>query len=122
MAYNLLAPFHVVVAQSMASSFNGAPVECENQDNVGFQLNWTGTPTGTFGVQISIDHKQDAQGNVTVAGNWITLPLNPSISATGSPDSAYIDLNQMSASYIRLTYTASSGTGTVDAFVTAKGV
>ena len=121
MAYNF-AINHVVQARSLTASFNGPPIECMNQDNIGLQLNWTGAPVGTFGAQVSNDHAQDAQGNVTVAGNWISLPLNPMIAASGSPDSAYIDLNQLGAAYVRVTYTATSGTGTVDCFVTEKAV
>lgn len=122
MSYNLLNPFHFIVNQSMASTSTSGIVEIKEQDNIGIQLNWTGAPVGTFDVQISIDHAQDANGNVTVAGNWISLPLSPGISASGSPDSAYIDLNQQSASYVRVVYNRTSGSGTVNGFITAKGV
>lgn len=122
MAYNLLFPDHIIVAGDMSASITGPAMEVRNQDNIGFQLNWTGAPVGTFQVQISSDHKQDANGNITVAGNWVTLPLSPAITASGTPDTAYIDINQTSASYIRVNYTRVSGTGTLDAFITAKGV
>ena len=105
-----------------SATLTSSVVEIRNQDNVGIQLSWTGTPVGTFAVQISINHAQDASGNVTVAGDWVTLTLSPSIAAAGTPDSAIIDLNQMSASYIRVVYTRTSGTGTLNAYITAKGV
>lgn len=122
MAYNLLKPVHLINAASMAISITSEAQEIQNQDNIGIQLNWTGTPTGPFAIQISADHLQDIEGNIQVAGHWITLPLSPAISASGSPDSAYIDLNQMSARYMRIVYTSVSGAGTLDAFVMAKGV
>lgn len=122
MAYNLLRPVTLFSAQSMASSLTSTAVEVKNQDNVGFQLHWTGSPTGTFSVQVSSDHMQDIEGNITVPGNWITLPLSPGIVASGAPDDAYIDLNQLSAQYVRVVYTAASGTGSLTAIAVAKGV
>jgi hypothetical protein len=122
MAYNLLFPVKIVDAGSMGANITSAITEIRNQDNVGIQLNWTGTPVGTFSVQVSIDHAQDANGNVTVPGSWTSLALNPAITAAGGPDTAYIDLNQMSASYIRVVYARTSGSGTLNAFITAKGV
>lgn len=123
MAYNLLFPKQIITSGNMASaSITSSVVEIRNQDNVGIQLSWTGVPVGTFAVQISINHAEDAQGNVTVAGDWVSLPLSPTIAAAGSADSAIIDLNQMSAAYVRVVYTKGSGTGTLNAYITAKGV
>lgn len=122
MAYNLLKPVHIINTQSMASTITSAAVEVKNQDNVGFQMKWIGTPTGTFAFQVSMDHLEDNEGNIVVAGNWITLPVTPAIAAVGSADTAYVDLNQLSAMYVRIVYTASSGSGTLDAYIAAKGV
>lgn len=98
-------------------------------DNIGIQLNWTGSPVGTFQIQVSADYAQDAQGNVTVPGNWTAIPLTYLVSGTlttaltvptsqGSP--IYLDLNQLSAPWIRVVYTNASSTGTLNAFITAK--
>lgn len=122
MSYNLLESFHFIVATSMGASATSAAIEVKRQDNVGIQLNWTGTPTGTFAVQISADYKVDNNGNVMNAGNWISLPLSPAIAAAGSADVAFIDINQTGAAYIRVVYTRSSGTGVLDGYITAKGV
>lgn len=123
MAYNLLKPFQILSAQSMAASFTSGAVEISNQDNVGVQLNWTtSNAVGIFGVQVSLDYRQDLEGNIVVAGNWIPLNFSPTIVAASTSDVAYIDLNQLSAPYMRVTYTRTSGTGTVNGFVVAKGV
>lgn len=122
MSYNLLNPVHIIVAQSMATTITSAAQETKLQDNLGVQFNWTGAPVGTFGVQVSMDYHEDEFKNITNPGNWTTLPIVPIIIATGSPNTAYIDLNQLSAPYIRVFYTATSGTGTLDAFINGKGV
>jgi len=122
MSYNLLLPVHVITAGDMSGSLTSQVVEVKNQDNVGFQLHWTGTPTGTFSFQVSSDYFQDINGNVVNAGHWITLPVTPAITASGSGDDAYVDLVQISAMYARVVYTSSSGAGTLDAIAVAKGV
>lgn len=122
MAYNLLFPVHIFNSASMATSLTSPVVEIRNQDNVGIQLHWTGAPVGDFDFQVSSDHVQDSQGNVTNAGNWVSLPLSPAISAAGSADDAYVDLNQMSAMYCRIVYTRTSGTGSLSGVIVAKGI
>lgn len=108
----------------MTSNITSLPTNIQGTDNCGYQVNFTGAPVGTFGIQISQDYQPGTSPNSPPAnpGNWISLPLNPAITASGSPDIAYIDLNQMSAPWIRLVYTAISGTGTLNAFVTSKAI
>jgi hypothetical protein len=77
---------------------------------MGIQLVWTGTPTGTFDIQVSLDHRQDAYGNVTNPGTWSSLTISPSPSSpAGSASNTYIDINQLSAPYVRVVYTKGSG-------------
>lgn len=125
-----LKQFKVVSAGNMALTSITSPVTAiEQLDNLGVQFNWTGSPVGTFQVQVSADYAQDTQGNVTNTGNWVAVPLNyllsgVSTSATTVPTSAgspiYLDLNQLSAPWMRSVYTKSSGTGSVDMWVTGK--
>jgi hypothetical protein len=122
MSYNLLLPVHIIQAVSMGASILGTAIAIKNQDNVGIQLNWTGTPTGTFDVQISNDHVQDTTGNILNAGNFISIPLSPAIIATGAAGTAFVDINQTGAVFIRVNYNATSGTGVLDAYISAKGV
>lgn len=123
MAYNLLIPVKIINAGDMSlASITSDITEVKLQDNVGIQLHWTGTPVGTFAFQVSLDHKKDPNGNVLVAGNWVSLPMSPAIAAAGGADDAYVDLNQLSAQYIRVVYTRTSGSGTLDVYVGAKGV
>lgn len=104
------------------SVITSGTVEIINLDNVFVQLDFTGTPTGTFAVQVSSDHSEDAQGNILVAGHWISLILSPAPVASGSADDIGIDLNQLGASYLRVVYTNISGTGVLNGFVSGKGL
>lgn len=122
MSYNRLSSVPIIVSGDMSASLSSSIIEVKLQDNIGIQLNWTGTPTGTFDVQVSDDYFRDFMGNVINAGNWITLTLSPAIIASGAADKAFIDINQTGASYMKVIYTRVSGTGTLNGFMSGKGV
>ncbi len=119
---NTLDVYQNIKAGDMSGNITSPATNIQFLDNVGLQLNFTGSPTGTFAVQVSADHIQDSQGNIQVAGNWVSLSLSPSPAATGSGNQIYIDLNQLSAPYVRVVYTFSSGTGTLNSFIVGKAV
>lgn len=112
----------LIIAGDMSASITSPVFICRFLDNVGIQLDWTGTPSGSFVVQTSTDHEEDNQGNVQVPGTWITIPLSSNISAAGSPDDAKIAINQIDGSYLRLVYTRSGGTGSLNMFINGKEI
>lgn len=117
---NTLKLFQIITAGNMASgSITSSITDIQFIDNISLQLNISGSPTGTFSVQGSIDHQQDTQGNVSVDGNWVDLGLGLAVTA-GNPTNILIDLNQASYSYVRVVYTRTSGSGTLNAFISAK--
>lgn len=122
MAYNPIEPVKIITNGDMSSNITSKVVPIILQDNIAIQLVWTGTPTGAFNFQVSSNYEQDMFGNVLSAGDWVTLPLSPAITASGSADVALVDLNQLGAAYVRVQYAASSGTGVLNATLTAKGV
>lgn len=109
----------VVSAGDMSGNLTSNVVDIEFLDNIGIQLNFTGTPTGTFGVQISMDYNPQ-----TGSGFWIdlTLPTTPAAVAAGAANQIYIDLIQLTAPYIRCKYTATSGAGSLDAYINGKEI
>lgn len=117
MSKKVLKSTKVINAGSMASSLTSGVTPIEFLDNIGIQLNFTGTPTGAFDVQISMDY--DPQ---TGSGNFISLTFSTAPVAAGSANQIYIDLNQMSAPWLRIVYARTSGTGTLDAFVNGKEI
>jgi len=123
-----LKRFKTITTGDMSqATLTSAVTAIEFLDNIGYQINFTGSPVGTFSVQISADYDQDQNGNVINAGQWITVPVQQNgtsytliPTSLGSP--MFLDLNQLSAPFIRLIYTKTSGTGTVNAFVCGKMV
>lgn len=129
---NVLLPFHNIVAGDMSTaSITSTVTEIKYLDDIGIQLTWTGSPVGNFEIQISADYQQDTNNppNVLRTGHWVPLVLtywNGSAFVTGTdiPTSlgspVYFDLALLSAPYIRVVYTKTSGTGTLDGYITAK--
>lgn len=125
MAKKSLLKYQTVTNGNMGSAtVTSAVSNIEYLDNVGIQIGFptTGSPVGTFDVQVSIDYAQDANGNVTNTGNWVSLTLSPVPVANVSANQIYIDLNQLSSPWIRLLYTKTSGTGTFQAYICGKQV
>lgn len=119
---NQLLKYQTITNGDMsAASITSSVTNIQYLDNIGVQCNWNGTaPIGVIAIQVSADYAADEFGNVTNPGNWFTLPTSPAV--TGNTGSVYVDLNQMSAPWIRAVYTKTSGTGTLNAFVTAKSI
>jgi len=111
----------LITAASMAASITGTPVNINFMDNVGIQLAWSGSnPIGSITFQVSLDY--DPNNSV---GTWTTVQLTPgnnlTISPAGTADNAYVDLNQLSATYIRVIYTtAPTSSGALTAKIAAK--
>ncbi len=118
---NNLLKFQTITNGDMTTALTSAVTNIQFLDNIAIQLDFAGTPTGTFQVQVSVDHAQDNNGNVTVAGSWVPLLLSSNPVAAGTSGTIYIDLNQLSAPYMRVTYTG-TGAGTLNAFVSAKTI
>ena len=112
----------LLTAASMAASITGTPININFMDNVGIQLKWTGAnPIGAITFQVSLDYDI----NTPTLGTWTTIQLTPgnnlTVSPAGTPDNAYVDLNQLSASWIRVVYTTAGGSvGALTANIAAK--
>lgn len=109
-------------AMASTNTITSDVIEIINLDNVCLQLDVSGTPNGTFDIQVSTDHLEDQEGNVINAGNWVSVPISGSLTVSGSAISIMADLTQLGASYLRVQYTNTSSTGTVNAYVSGKGL
>ena len=116
----LLAYQNITNGDMSAASITSKVTNIERADNIGLQFNFTGTPVGVFSVEVSIDFAQDYLGNVTNAGNWVPVTLDPVPVASGSAGSVYLDLHLVSFPWIRVVYTKTSGSGTLNAYISTK--
>lgn len=108
----------VVQGASLASSYTSPAFSVSQFDNLAIQLNFTGTPTGTFTVQAALDYDPNAS---SLPGTWVTVSLNgTTLSAAGAASQILIEYPYVCVPYLRVVYTASSGTGALDIWVSGK--
>lgn len=128
---NTLQSYKTINAGDMSTaSLTSTVTSIQYLDDIGVQFTWSGSPVGTFAVQVSADFvRDDTNGQVMNTGHWVPIVLsywNGTVFVTdtslptsvGSP--IYVDLALLSAPWIRVVYTKTSGTGTLTAVITGK--
>lgn len=90
-------------------------------DNISIQCIFTGTPTGSFALEGSLDYYK-INGAVQNTGTWTPITLSSTPAASGSAGNILLDLNQLSFPYIRIVYTKTSGTGTLNVYISGKAI
>lgn len=108
---NVLKPILLVSAGDMSGNITSSSIQIQFLDNICIQAIYTGTPTGTFSVEGSLDNS-----------NWVALATAPSPNPTGSAGSSLVQYSNQSIVYIRLKYTVSGGTGTLTAYISGKEI
>lgn len=100
------------------ASITGAPINAETLSQVSWQLKWaaTGTPVGAIDIQASNNFDR---GKGT--GDWITVPRSlisgwADVQATGVSGEHLIQVEDWPATWLRLIYTRTSGSGTLRAW------
>lgn len=121
-APNLNVP--IINNVSMATSITGPASIIQSLPGISYDIEWTGTPTGTFQVQVSNTVQIGANGSITSAGNWTTLPTSAFTGTypapAGSAGSGFLDVVGTEAYAVRLVYTAVSGSGNLTVVPCAK--
>lgn len=105
----VLPVYKTVENVSMATEVISKVTDVTTVDNIGVQLTFTGTPTGSFFIEGSVN-------SVT----WIPLSFTPAPSAIGVGDDLLFNIKQFPYPKIRVRYTPTSGTGVLNAWVFAK--
>lgn len=118
-----LLKFQNITDGDMSAAITSVVTALPFLDNIGIQLNvTTSDAVGTFQVQVSADHAQDSQGVVSNAGHWIPLTLSGTPTVASADTDISIDINELAFPWIRVVYVRTSGSGTVQGFITAKGL
>jgi len=111
----------------MATSIISAPSIPKNLSMIGYSVSWTGaTPVGAISVQVSNDLTLYPNGQINNPGTWSTMAFLyngatvTSIPISGNTGNGFIDITRTAAYATRLVYTATSGTGTLQAIFNAK--
>ena len=112
--------YPLVTDGNMGGSITSSPQQLTEMAMACIQAVFTGSPVGTFKLQISANYQEDSMGNVLNAGTWTDYTgSSQGISAAG--DFAW-NLSTTPYPWIRLVYTRTSGSGTLNATINGKGV
>jgi hypothetical protein len=92
---------------------------------VSYTVFWEANVTGTFSVQVCNDYVAPVgvQNYDLDNGHWVALTLTTPVTATGTADSALIDIVLTAPAYIRLVFTDTSGgtgSGTINSWLSGK--
>lgn len=114
-------PYPVILDGDMSGSLTSKITIIQKLSLVSYEITWAGsTPVGTISVEVSNDYTQNDDGSVRNAGSWSALPLSADTSVSGNTGTGFIDVYACGAYAMRLVYTRVSGTGTMQAIVSAK--
>lgn len=113
MRKNVVKSYDMLSAASMASDQTSAATNVINMDKASIHVSWTGSsPVGTLSVQAR-------NGELD---SWYDLDFGGVISVSGASGDHQIILNELPFTDIRLTYTATSGSGSITARISMKQV
>lgn len=101
-----------MTAGDMAGNLTSDTIDVDRMDNVGIQLLWTGTPTGSIVVD----------GRIADDGPWTELDLDPAIAPAGSASDHLISLTQIPYAELRVRYVRTSGSGALTVWAMAKQI
>ena len=114
MPLKLFGPKNVFDSQAVSgtTAYRSASIDMLCMDVAALELQWTGNPIGTLSVDASIN------GTVWYpTGNAVTNPTG-----AGASDNSLINLAGVGFRYLSLSYTNSSGSGTLTTTAVAKGL
>jgi len=116
---NVLLPKHVLVNGDMTGNLESDVIDAKFQDNIGLQVEWTGTPSGTIKVEASVNHNLSVENQ----GTFYALTFDPVLAQPAGGAGGYlINLNQLPFAFYKVTYEATGGTGTLNVYACSKEV
>lgn len=111
MARKNVKSFAMLEDASLAGNLTGVVTNVQNLDKASIHISWTGTsPVGVVTVEARNSDKD----------SWYTVDMGAAINISGNSGDHLLVFNELPFYDMRLQYTASSGTGTVDAIITMK--
>ena len=109
---HVLKPYKVVNAGGMSGNITSSPTNVSQLDKVDYSIEWAGAaPVGQITVERSLD-----------GTSWKTLDISPTIDVSGNTGSHIIHLFKGSIEWLRVVYTKTSGTGSMDIHINGNTI
>lgn len=96
---------------SLASTANSEAFDIDALGYIVIFLKWTGTPTGTIAIECTTD-----------GTNYGDIVVDPVITLSGAAGQHFVHIRWSPFKKVRLAYTRTSGTGSLDAYITGKSL
>jgi len=121
----LLKPQKVVVGQASNADFTSLVTNVNMISLVSYNVKWEAGVTGSFTVEGCNDYVTPVgvQNYQVDTGSWVAIPLASPVTASGTANSALINIQMNGSAYVRLKFTDTSGgtnTGKVNATISGK--
>lgn len=108
---NVLKSYKMLDSADLSGNITSDITNVINLDKASISISWTGTsPSGT--ITISARNGEKAP--------WQEVNFGSAITVSGNSGDHRIVFNELPFTDIKIDYTASSGTGSIDAYLTAK--
>ncbi len=122
------APVHMATNQSMTTSFKSIGIDLNQTVLYSIEAVFTGSPVGSFNLEVSNDIVPVASSaNAPVADNpaanvvnWVTY--TGSSTAVAGPGNFLWNCLEAGYRWVRVSYTADSGTGSATITFSGKGI
>ena len=102
----------------MSTSQTSYITSIKNQDKASIFVSWAGTaPDGVLTVEA-----RNRKENMGPDSGWKTLDMGTAIAISGASGDHTLIFNELPFTDLRLVYTRTSGTGTINAFIGSKTV
>lgn len=116
----LKAPYRVITNGDMSGDITSSVTIISNISLGSYIASWSGaTPIGTLTVEVSNDYSVNADGSVKNPGTWVVFP-SATGAVSGNTGTGAFDVADNGFYAMRLKYTRTSGTGTMQAYFAGK--
>lgn len=117
---NVVSAFKMIEDGDMSTEIISNETDVKNLDTATVRVAWDigGTPVGVLTIE-ALQEKDDTAA-ASDASNWFTVDIDATITIDNTETDHQILFKNLPFDKIRLKYTATSGTGTMNAKITAK--
>lgn len=110
---NVVKSYKMIDQGDISGNVTSEVTNVTNLDKASIRVDWSGTsPVGTLEVQARNGEKE----------SFFAIDMGSTINITGNSGDHQLIFNELPFTDIRLVYTSTSGTGNIDAVITAKVV
>lgn len=117
-------PFQVVASASVsaANTYTSSASNVMYKDTIGYQISWTGDPTGIWQINGSFDYNpgQPQSGGRPNAGTWCTIASVAAVSGMNQP--VVFNMQQIVFPWVQFQFVSSTSSGVLGVWHTAKSL